>query len=327
MKFYKDNNNYYQLSKEDSVLLMKRQFYFYNLLKDNLFDRKNNIKVLSELLNDIKNEEKNSSFPERDIYINESNYKERNKRAIIFFPLFISYGGALIRSYNDYIKNKDKNIFNIEDKEIEVMDLKGRIKEIEREFKKALIFNVNYPQYNTPTYGTTMLIISIIERAICNNLINKVFKDFIQQLNGKIKLEPQKEVVWNAGIQVFIKEETPEAFKDIDDFEKELVDIFFQNSDLLNLNSRARNDLLQLIDKTPPTLNSLFNNYFARGNIDNTIRDFLKKLFDSDMDIGLNLRNDIMHCNTNKLYEPSDFPITTIMLHILVLTLRLEIFN
>ena len=327
MKFYVDSNGFYQLIKEDCLFLLKRQGEFYNQLTDDLFDKNKNIIVLKELFNDIENGKKNGLFPPRDIYINENNYLERNKRAVCFFPIYMSFGIALMRSYHDYFKRTNDRLFNINDTGINVIDLNGRMNEVENEFKRLLDYNLHNPNDNIPLYGVTMLIISLIERAICNNLINIVFKDFIQKLNGKISLEQNEEKIWNAGVSVFLKEESPNAFEDIDDFESDLVNIFCKNSKLLNLNSDARRDLSNLINKTPPTLNSLINNSFAKKYIDKTILNFLKILFDSDINIGLNLRNDIMHCNTNKLYEPSGFPITTIMLHILVLVLHFEIFN
>ena len=82
-------------------------------------------------------------------------------------------------------------------------------------------------------------------------------------------------------------------------------------------------DLKKLVADVPPTLNSLINNSFTEKYVDKTILNFLKKLFAVEE---LNLRNDIMHCNTDKLYEPSDYPVTAIVFHILVLILQHKIF-
>lgn len=92
----------------------------------------------------------------------------------------------------------------------------------------------------------------------------------------------------------------------------------------LNINSRQKKDLDNLVNNKSYTLGSMLNNTFAKEYIEEDALKLFKILFNIDE---LNLRNDIMHCNTHKPYEPSEYAITTTFYHLLNLVLTHAIFR
>ena len=120
--------------------------------------------------------------------------------------------------------------------------------------------------------------------------------------------------------EVYINNKIIKIFEDVDDIKYNITEMIKKYNEL---KSDVKKDLDKLVNDKSYTLGALLNNIYAKRNLDSDLLTLLKCMFDAKE---LNLRNDIIHCNTYKPYDPFDFPITMIFFHLLIL-ISYEIFD
>lgn len=272
----------------------------------------------------IDNELNNSTFPPKKDYVNIKNYDYRNKMAIKFYCIYVCYGTCLMRIYDEIFSASSTPFIKTVSCYPDELNLRDRIAEIDYEIRKYIHTNVQGNKKSI--YGTTMLAVSIIERGLINNLVNITLKNLFiklneKQKNGEISIDCEYEKYYKIGLNAYLFNKYTEAFEDVEDIDKNIVEMIIK---YLNTNSSSKKDLCDLVNNKSYTLGSVLNNIFAKQYIKKDALSLFKILFNIDE---LNLRNDIMHCNTHKPYEPSEYAITTTFYHLLNLVLTHTIFK
>lgn len=322
MDFYSTGG--YYCVQDWTKLIEKQNIYYKQLKQVGILDKKINLDVIKDLLSLIDNELKNSTFPPKQDCVNIENYNYRNKMAIKFYCIYVCYGTCLMRLYGEIFSASSTSFIKTINCYPNELNLKDRIVEIDTEIRKYMHINVHGKKKSI--YGTTMLAVSIIERGLINNLVNITLKNLFVKLNkkqkrGEITIDSKYEKYYRIGLNAYLLNKYTDAFEDVEDIDKKIVEMIIK---YLDINSRQKKDLDNLINNKSYTLGSMLNNTFAKEYIEEDALKLFKILFNIDE---LNLRNDIMHCNTHKPYEPSEYAITTTFYHLLNLVLTHSVFK
>lgn len=312
MEFYFKDGCYEVKDKDD---IIEFQNLIYNKLKNDLYDKSTNFEVFKLLNDKIDEELKISTFGEKEEYVNQENYENRNKNAVKFFILYFCYGNALMRLYVDYCQTDDFIFDSIKNAEEIFINIKGMLNEVELSIKDNLLINFKTKKQ---IYGATMITLSLFERNIIENIKRCALKEEVKILNKmiedkQIEIEEKYLKYFKIAKEVYINNKIIKIFEDVDDIKYNITEMIKKYNEL---KSDVKKDLDKLVNDKSYTLGALLNNIYAKRNLDSDLLTLLKCMFDAKE---LNLRNDIMHCNTYKPYDPFDFPITMIFFHLLIL--------
>lgn len=313
MNFYLDQD-YYKIKDLDR--LVKKQVSNYELLhSDNILAKENNDQILNDLLSFIDEELINSTFPPKQLYVNDSNYEYRNKCTVKNFSIIMIYGRALTRVHEEFYKvNNSFKTSNFSDY-YPGINLDDIFTEFESRYSNSIKSWVTTQKHD---YGATFIILSLLERSVLDTIYAKTIKYELLKLktrleNKEIILTKDEEKFIETIMTVYLENKTITAFKDIDDIK---INIYELLSKYNNLKSNTKRDLKSLLINRAYTLGSCLNNTYTKMFIDENILKLMKIIFDKDE---LNLRNDIMHCNTNKPYDPFDMGFTSIFFQLFLL--------